>query len=405
MSGHPGINKTSDRLLQNFCFPGITAEITRYCKSCDICQRTVEKGRVPKVPLGHMPIIDTPFDRVAIDLIGPIEPISERGHRYILTVVDYATRYPEAVALKNITTETVAEALVEIYSRVGIPKEVLSDQGTQFVSGIMKEVSRILSVKQLVSRPYHPMCNGLCEKFNGTLKTMLKKVCAEKPKDWDRYIAAILFAYRGVKQESLGFTPFELLYGRTVRGPMNILRELWTKKELEPEVKTTYEYVIDLQNRLKETCELAQIELKKAQEKQRKYYNLKSVKREFEPGSKVLIMRPNNNNKLLMQWQGPFVVLERVRGNDYQIDLNGQNRMYHANMLKQYFERNTTTDEEPVDNEDVENELDFENAGAAILEVEDTEEIELPVMEKGQTENYKNVDVNLELDEDQKKEV
>ena len=130
-----------------------------------------------------MPIIDTSFDRIAIDLIGPIEPISERGHRYILTVIDYATRYPDAVALKNITIETVAEALVEIYSRVGIPEEVLSDQGTQFVSGIMKEVSQILSVKQLVTTPYHPMCNGLCEKLNGTLKSMLKKVCAEKFKD------------------------------------------------------------------------------------------------------------------------------------------------------------------------------------------------------------------------------
>ena len=298
MSGHQGVNKTADRLSREFWFPGIGAEIARYCRSCDICQRTIAKGRVPKAELGVMPIIDTPFDRVAVDLIGPIEPMSERGHRYILTVVDFATRYPEAVALKNITTETVAEALVEIYSRVGIPKEVLSDQGSQFVSSMMKEVSRILSVKQLVTSPYHPMCNGLCEKFNGTLKAMLKKVCSEKPKDWDRYIAAILFAYRGVKQESLGFAPFELLYGRTVRGPISILKELWTKEEVEPEVKTTYEYVVDLRNRLKETCELAQVELRKAQNRQRKYYNRKAVKREFKVGSKVLILRPTNNNKL-----------------------------------------------------------------------------------------------------------
>ena len=133
MSGHQGINKTTDRLTRVFWFPGIGAEVIRYCRSCDICQRTVAKGRVARVELGHMPIIDTPFDRVAVDLIGPIEPMSARGHRYILTVVDYATRYPEAVALKNINTETVAEALVEIYSKVGIPKEVLSDQGSQFV--------------------------------------------------------------------------------------------------------------------------------------------------------------------------------------------------------------------------------------------------------------------------------
>jgi len=86
-----------------------------------------------------------------------------------------------------------------ISARVGVPKEVLSDQGSQMVSGIMKEVSRLLSVRQLVISSYHPICNGLVEKFNGTLKAMLKKVCAEKPKDWDWYIGPLLFAYREVR--------------------------------------------------------------------------------------------------------------------------------------------------------------------------------------------------------------
>lgn len=265
----------------------------------------------------------------------------------------------------------------------------------------MKEVSRILSVKQLVTSPYHAMCNGLCEKFNGTLKAMLKKVCSEKPKDWDRYIAAILFAYRGVKQESLGFAPFELLYGRTVRGPMNILKELWTQEEVEPEVKTTYEYVVDLQTRLKETCELAQTELRKAQEKQRSYYNRKAVQREFKVGSKVLILRPNNNNKLLMQWQGPYTVTERVRGNDYQIDIKGKSRMYHANMLKQYYERDPDMDNE-LDQGDTEEELEYETVGAAVLEPEEKEEIELPLLEPGQTETYRDVDVNPDLEKEER---
>jgi transposase InsO family protein len=163
-----------------------------------------------------MPIIDTPFERVAIDLIGPISSISERGHRYILTLVEYATRYPKAITLKDIQTETVAEALVDIFTRVGVPKEVLSDQGSQFVSAVMKEVSRLLSIKQLVITPYHPMCNGLVERFNGTVKPMLKRVCHEKPTNWDRYLSSVLFAYREVRQESLGYSPFELLYGRYI---------------------------------------------------------------------------------------------------------------------------------------------------------------------------------------------
>ena len=106
---------------------------------------------------------------------------------------------------------------------------------------MMKEVCRLLSLKQLTTTPYHPMCNGLVERFNGTLKSMLKKMCIEKPQDWDRYIALLLFAYREVPQDSLGFSPFELLYGRTVRGPMQILKELWTDETTDPEVKTTYQ--------------------------------------------------------------------------------------------------------------------------------------------------------------------
>ena len=160
MGGHMGVKKTTDKIQKAFYWPGIQGDVSRRCKSCDICQKTVNKGSVPKVPLEKMPLIDMPFKRVAIDLIGPISPPSKEGHRYILTLVDDATRYPEAVPLKNIDTETVAEALVDIFSRLGIPEDILSDLGTQFVSDCMKEVARLLSIKQLTTTPYHPMCNG-----------------------------------------------------------------------------------------------------------------------------------------------------------------------------------------------------------------------------------------------------
>ena len=94
-----------------------------------------------------MPLIDTPFNRVAVDIIGPIAPPSEAGHRYILTLVHYITGYPEAVPLKKITTEVVAEALLDIYSRVDIPEEVLTDQGTQFVSACMQEYPDYLALR------------------------------------------------------------------------------------------------------------------------------------------------------------------------------------------------------------------------------------------------------------------
>ncbi|GFN96980.1 gypsy retrotransposon integrase-like protein 1 [Plakobranchus ocellatus] len=134
--------RTNDKVLSNFYWPGVDGVVTRYCRSCDVCQRTVKKGTVPRVLLEKVPLIDTPFKRVAIDLVGPINPPSEAGHRFILTLVDYATRFAEAVPLRKIDTESVAEALVDINSRLGVPEEVLSDQGTQFISDCMKEVCR-----------------------------------------------------------------------------------------------------------------------------------------------------------------------------------------------------------------------------------------------------------------------
>ena len=133
-SGHLGAKKTEVRILPNFFWPELRQNVIRFSHSCNVCQRTVKRGSVKRVPVGSMPLINTPFKRVAVDIVGPIVPLSEAGHRYILTLFGCATRYPEAFPLKKITTEAVAEELLDIYSIVGIPEEVLADQGTQFMS-------------------------------------------------------------------------------------------------------------------------------------------------------------------------------------------------------------------------------------------------------------------------------
>ncbi|XP_033758666.1 uncharacterized protein LOC117340982 [Pecten maximus] len=339
MAGHLGIAKTTNRVLAEFFWPGCRSDIRRYCRSCDVCQRTVHKGSVRKVPLGDMPIIDKPFDKVAVDIVGPLYPASDRGHRYILTVVDCATRYPDAVPLKHIETEDIAEALVDVFSRVGVPREILSDRGSQFTSGVMKELSRLLSMRQMTTTPYHPASNGLVEKFNGTLKQMMKRMCVEQPRNWDKYINPVLFAYREVPQESLGFAPFELIYGHSVRGPLKILRELWTKDIQDPDVKSTYQYVVDLRDRLEKTCELAHENLKVAKFKQARNYNKHARDRRMQAGDQVLVLRPIKHNKLQLQWMGPYKIVSRVGDVDYQIDMSGKLKTFHANMLKQYHSR------------------------------------------------------------------
>ena len=124
MGGHMGIKKTTDKIQSAFYWPGIQGDVTRFCKSCDVRQKTVSKGSVPKVPLEKMPLIDKPFKRVAKDLFGPISPLSEEGHRYILTLVDFSTRYPEAVVnwrkpSRKDSTITTASLKLGSFNQVG----------------------------------------------------------------------------------------------------------------------------------------------------------------------------------------------------------------------------------------------------------------------------------------------
>ena len=339
LGGHMAVQKTTDKVLMCFYWPGYSTDIVNFVRSCDVCQRTIPKSKVPKVDMQRMPIIDTPFKRVAVDLVGPLYPSSDNGYKYILTLVDYATRYPEAVPLKFITAQAVAEALVDIYSRIGIPEEILSDQGTQFMSEVMKQVNYLLSIKSMTTTPYHPQCNGLVERFNGTIKKMLQRMCRDQPRDWDRYINALLFAYREVPQASTGFAPFELVFGRTVRGPMQILKELWTNEDQDNEVKTTYQYVFDLRNRLESAMEVAREELVKSRETNKKYFDQKARDRKFSVGSKVLILLPTDHNKLLMEWKGPYEVVEQVAKHDYRLLIRGKLKVFHTNMLKEYVSR------------------------------------------------------------------
>ena len=187
-----------------------------------------------------MSLIDTPFKRVAVDIVGPTEPRSDKKSRYILTMIDYATRYPEAVALPSIETERVAEALIAVFSRVGIPSEMLIEHESRITTEVINEVSRLLSLQQLTTIPYRPYSKGPVERFHAMLKRVLLTMCAERPNDWDRYLPALLFAVREIPQESLGFSPFELLYGRNLRGPMQILRELWSVEETDEHARLTY---------------------------------------------------------------------------------------------------------------------------------------------------------------------
>uniref|UniRef100_A0A1X7TMS1 Integrase catalytic domain-containing protein n=1 Tax=Amphimedon queenslandica TaxID=400682 RepID=A0A1X7TMS1_AMPQE len=128
-----------------------------------------------------------------MDIIGPL-PRSRAGHRYVLVVCDDATRYLEAVPLRTIDTEAIAEELVKIFSRLGIPHEILTDQGSNFTSQLLVEIYRLLRVNAIRTSPYHLRQTG-----------MLRKTACEDGKDWDRFIPYVQFAFQEVPQETIGY--------------------------------------------------------------------------------------------------------------------------------------------------------------------------------------------------------
>ncbi|XP_042236025.1 protein NYNRIN-like [Homarus americanus] len=257
-----------------------------------------------------LPVISEPVERVAVGLVGPINPRASDGSKYILTLIDSSTRWAEAVPLKNIEAVTVAEAMLEIFCRTGIPKQVLSDRGSQFISTMMEEVFHLLLVKGIRTSSYHPSCNELCERFNGTLK----KMAAEQPKEWPCYVAPLLFAYREVPQSSLKFSPFELLYGRTVRGPLHILRELWDDEQPDPEVQTTYASltVFKLHVSWPYKSSSTPSTLRRATMRKTKL-------RQLNVGDKCLVLLLTVHNKLLAQYKSPYDIIQRVSDYNYII--------------------------------------------------------------------------------------
>ena len=146
---------------------------------------------------------------------------------------------------------------------------------------------------------------------------MLRRLCNEQPRQWHRFVNPLLFAYREAPPEATGFSPFELLYGRTARGPVQILKELWTAETDGTEIKTSYQYVLELRERLDNTVKIAQEELLKSPKKNKTLYDRRAKRREFQEGDKVLLLLPTDANKLLMQWKGLYEIMSRCgKGND-----------------------------------------------------------------------------------------
>ncbi len=200
-AGHFGRDRTIDNIRSRFYWPGMTSDITRWVQECDVCARAKIGPGLGRSPLRQFKVTDI-MQCVAIDIFGPLH-ITEGGNEYIIVLGEYFSKWVEAWPVRNHTALTVADKVVtEFFTQYGCPQQILTDQGREFESQLFG-----LICEKFGTTPYRPNSDGLVERFNRTLKQMLRSFVAENPKDWDDHIPYLLMAYRSTPHKSTGCTP------------------------------------------------------------------------------------------------------------------------------------------------------------------------------------------------------
>uniref|UniRef100_A0A8P4GQ49 Gypsy retrotransposon integrase-like protein 1 n=1 Tax=Dicentrarchus labrax TaxID=13489 RepID=A0A8P4GQ49_DICLA len=315
-SGHSGVKKTYDQILRHFFWPCMRRDVSAFIKTCHTCQLTDKPNQTLKpAPLCPIPAISQPFEHLIIDCVGPLPP-SKSGANYLLTIMCQNIRYPAAYPLRTITTRSVVRALSQFISIFGIPKVIQSDQGSNFSSHMFSQVLKQLRVQHNQVSAYHAQSQGALERFHQTLKSLLRAYCTELGKDWEEGLPWLMLAAREVTQESTGFSPNELVFAHTVRGPLAALCGNW--KESNPP-KNLIDYVNGFRHRLYMAGELAKEKLVLAQNKMKNLYDRHAERRVFSPGEQVLALFPIVASPFQAKFAGPYTVLKQISEQNYII--------------------------------------------------------------------------------------
>ena len=187
MSGHLGINKTYQRILEHFYWPNLRKDVVGFCRSCHTCQVVGKPNQTLPKALYSIPVFEEPFSRVIIDCVGSL-PKTKSGNQYLLTVMCASTRFPEVISLRNISAKTNNKALIKFFTFVGLLKFFQSDQSSNSISGLFQQVMDELGIKQYRSSANHSESQGALERFHQTLKNMIRSYCFDTNRDWDSFV-------------------------------------------------------------------------------------------------------------------------------------------------------------------------------------------------------------------------
>ncbi|GFV96180.1 retrovirus-related Pol polyprotein from transposon 412 [Trichonephila clavipes] len=318
---------------------GEIAEFVQTCKGCQLRKPEKIGDRAPITPIVRP---ELPFEIVNIDVIGPIQPPSGRGHKYVLCMMDQHTRWPEALPLRSLTAKNACDSLLQIFSRTGIPSVIASDQGTNFKSALTQEFTKMIGSSPRFSCPGYPASNGLVERWNKVLKDMIHHVIREDPRSWDRQLPFLLFAYREVPNTTTGVSSFRLLYGREARGPLAILKSSWAGEIHLPTniSQSAADYLQEMKINMEKAAESASLTAAQKQKAYGDYFNKRSSVKNFSIGEQVVLLIPDSSNKIYARWTGPGEIIQHHPPHSYKVKLSdGTVRHVHVNKIRKYHPR------------------------------------------------------------------
>ena len=333
LGGHRGMNKTYEAVKRYYRWPNMKKEVEDYVKRCPKCQfnKTLRpKGRAP------MEITTTaryPFERCALDIVGPMtETVS--GNNYILTFQDDLSKFIVAIPIPQQDAETIArEFVLNVVLKFGAPAQVLTDQGSNFLSELFKNTCRLLRIKKIQTTAFHPESNRGLERSHRVLAEYLRHYVSEDQSNWDEWIPYAVYVYNTTVHTTTAYTPFELVYAFKSEVP-SALRET-------PDTQYNYDnYLMELKGRLQSAHEVARQRLIAKKEKSKGYYDKESENPDIQVGQKVLLfdetVRRGRSKKLSPQYVGPYEVLA-TEGVNVTIKKGRTTQKVHVNRVRPFY--------------------------------------------------------------------
>lgn len=328
LSGHPGAKRTMGKIARFYTWGGMRTQIQDYVKHCESCQ----KNKLTKLKPNPMKITSTAskaMEVIFMDVVGPMNFVTEQGNRYIITFLDDLTKYLVAIPVPNHEAVTVSEVLAkDVILHHGVPESLVSDNAPEFVGEVFKRTCKLLNIKKIHTTPYHPQANRV-ERVHRELKTYLRHYCSSDRDHWDRVLPFFVFAHNTTIHTSTKYTPFELMYGRKVSLPGVLTRK--------PEPIYNYDdYVTELKYQFQKSATMAKENMIQAKEVNKKGYDKNAKERSFDVGDLILLKNPSKDKGEEL-FVGPYPITKQTSDATYQIKVKGKLRSVNVQRLRPFY--------------------------------------------------------------------